>query len=346
MSQAVYHTMQVGRQTGTMSAPGIAVAAGVLVPVSEPVVIGLDRATTYPAQDWGRNAAARAGTGFHGVRGVTFPASAHARFEDLMWFLEPHYAGDISPQSLGGGMYSWVYPLEVGLPTITPLTVESGTESAQDQWAAVGAFVDELTLSFDDLEAPGAHPWSLEANFMALNRVQRALTSLVALPSGLETMQGQNSLIYMGTTATAFASLGELQASLIGFSITTRRHLEPLPYGGDTLGASAFGFSEKTDGEVTFKIRISSGNETAVYDKWDNGSPFADDVHVRISVPGSGTKAAYLDFALGMTAVPVGSRGGERVYEVTGSLLDDTTLDALAQLTVVNGVSTLTENAS
>lgn len=339
--ESVFHVVQLGRQAGTLNAPGAAVAATTLIPVSEPVIIELDRATTYPAQDWGRNAVSRSATGFHGVRGASFPLPAQARFEDLMHFLESHYAGDIAPEDAGGGLWRWIYPLEVGLPTVIPSTIESGTEGVQDQWAAVGAFCDELTLAFDDLEAPGAHPWTIESQWLALNRIPRALTGLVDLPTGLETMQGQNSLIHLGPVSEAFADLDELDASLISASVATSRHYELRAYGGDTDGASSVGFSEKTSGEFTGKLRISSASKSRVYDEWENGSPFTDDVRVRINIPGSSGKVCNIDFALGMTAVPVGTRGGERVYEVTGQLLDEEELDAMAQISLTNGVAAL-----
>jgi hypothetical protein len=342
MPESVFHVVHLGRQAGTMSDPGTEVGGDkVLYPVSEAVIIELDRATEYPAQDWGRNAAARAGTGYHGVRGASFSLASQLRFEDFMYLAESHYAGDVTPASLGGGVYQWVYPLESGIPTLVPLTVESGSESAIDQWAAVGAFCDELTLSFEDLDSPGAHPWTIESTWLALNRVARTLTPDPVLPTALEVAQGQNSLIKLGPVATAFGSLTELPASLISFSLATSRHMELRAYGGDTDGASAVGFSEKTSGEVTMKLKIWADSKTRVYDEWENGSPFADDVRVRIDVPGSGSKQLYIDFALGMTAIPVGTRGGERVYEVTGQILDEDDLDAPAQITIENGISAL-----
>lgn len=346
MSEIVYHKVQLGRQAGTMDAPGAAVPATMLLPVSENVIIELDRATQYPAQDWGRNAVARAATGFHGVRGANFSLPLHLRFEDFMYVLESHAAGDITPASLGGGLFRWDYPFEVGLPTLVPLTVESGAEVSQDQWAAVGAFCDELTLSFDDLDAPGAHPWMIDSSWLALNRIAQAFTPAVDLPTGLETMQGQNSLIHLGPVSEPFADLDELEASLISFSQHSMRHMELRAYGGDTDGASAVGFSEKTSGDVTFKVRISSNSKSRIYDEWENGSPFADDVRIRIATPGSGGKVANLDFALGMTAVPVGTRSGERVYEVTGQLLDEEDLDAIAQLSVTNTVASIPASGS
>jgi hypothetical protein len=342
MPESVFHVVHLGRQAGTMAEPGTEVGGDkVLYPVSEPVVIELDRATEYPAQDWGRNAAARAGTGYHGVRGASFPLASQLRFEDFMYLAESHYAGDITPTDLGGGLYRWVYPLESGIPTLVPLTVESGSESSLDQWAAVGSFCNQMTLTFEDLDSPGAHPWMIESDWLALNRVARPLTFDPVLPTLLEVAQGQNSLIHLGPTSEAFADLDELPASLISFSLATDRHMELRAYGGDTDGASSVGFSEKTTGEVTMKIRITSTSKSRVYDEWENGSPFSDDLRVRIDVPGSGSKQMYLDFALGMTAIPVGTRGGERVYEVTGQILDEEDLDAPAQITLENGISAL-----
>jgi hypothetical protein len=342
MPESVFHVVHLGRQAGTMSEPGSEVGGDkILYPVSEPVIIELDRATTYPAQDWGRNAVARAATGFHGVRGASFALNSHLRFEDFPYLAEAHWAGDVTASSLGGGLYEWVYPLETGIPTLVPLTVESGTDASQDQWAAVGAFCDEMTLSFEDLDSPGAHPWMIESNWLALNRVARGLTPDPVLPTALETAQGQNSLIHLGPTSTAFGDLDELAAHLISFSLATSRHMELRAYGGDTDGASAVGFAEKTSGEVTMKLRISATSKTRVYDEWENGSPFSDDIRVRIDVPGSAGKQLYIDFGLGMTAVPVGTRSGERVYEVTGQILDEDDLDAPAQLTIVNTVAAL-----
>jgi hypothetical protein len=341
MPESVYHVVQLGRQAGTLQVPGAQVAATKLYPVSEPVIIELDRATQYPPQDWGRNAAARAETGFHGVRGANFSLPSQFRFGDAPDLLEAHYSGDIVPTSLGGGLYRWEYPLEVGLPTLVPYTVESGTEVTQDQWAAVGALIDELTISFDDLDAPGAHPWTIDSTWMALNRVLSPLTTLTDLPAGLETMQGQNSLIHLGPLSEAFADLDELTATLISCSIATQRHLELRPYGGDTDGASGMGFTEKTSGTVTAKVRINSATKAAVYDQWENGSPFSDDQRIRIHIPGSGSKEAFLDYAIGLTAVPVGTRGGERVYELTGTILDDADADSMGQISIVNDQASL-----
>jgi hypothetical protein len=341
MSEAVFHVLQLGRQAGTFYAPGASVAATVLYPVSEAIAIELDRASQYPAEDYGRNIDAHAGRGSHGVRGATFSIASEARFGDLPHLLEMHYAGDVTPT--GTGPYTWVYPLEVGLPTLVPYTAESGSETSQDQWEAVGVLIDEFTLGFDDLSAPGYHPWTVEASAMAINRVAAALTADIdPLPAAdLETMQGHLSIIKLGSTSTAFASLSEIASSLISFQIVTRRHLVLRPYGSTGDTAAGYGFSERTDGEVTFKVKVSSTTKTDLHDAWNSSGAALGEKRLRVTVDGSGDHLAHVDARIGLTAVPIGERDGERVYECTGKIVDDSALDAAAQWTIVNGIEEL-----
>jgi hypothetical protein len=341
VAEQVFNTAQLGRQSGTFYNVGSAVAGAILYPVSEPIVVELDRASTFPPEDYGDNFDAHAGRGHHGSRGGSFPFNSIARFGDLMEPLEMHYAGDIAPS--GGGPYTWVYPFEVSAPTLVPYTVRTGSETAQDQWAAVGTLLDELTMGFDDLDAPGEHPWTIDASALCVDRQPSALTAGVQAPSAanLETMMGHLSIIKLGTTATAFGSLSEIASTLISCQIRTQRYLVLRPYGGTTDISAGYGFRQKSSGEMTFKVKISATTKTDLHDAWNSSGAALGEKRIRITVDGSGNHAAHFDARIGLTAVPVGERDGERVYECTGKLVKDDDLDAGGQWTVVNNVAAL-----
>src|SRR3954471_10383358 len=107
-SENVFNILQMGPQAGTAYSPGSAVAATMLYPLENPVAFELDRASTFPKQDRGRNVRNSAGSGFHGVRGAGVTIPGTVSFEDIMDFLEMHYAGGVVPS----GSYTWVYPFE------------------------------------------------------------------------------------------------------------------------------------------------------------------------------------------------------------------------------------------
>jgi hypothetical protein len=341
VSEEVFGIAQIGRQAGDFYAPGAAVAGAILYPVGEPITVDLDRASTYPSEDYGVNFDAHPTRGSHGNRGGSFDMTSEARFEDLGEILESHYTGEVTPT--GGPTFTWVWDFAVGAPTIVPMTVRSGSETTQDQWAAVGSLVDELNLSFDDLDAPGHHPWMVDASMLCLDRESSALTADVDAPTSLESMLGHLSTISLGSTATAFASLTEITASLVSFGINTQRNLVLRPYGDDDSDlATGYGFSAKSSGEVTFKVKISATTKSVLHDAWNSSGAELDELRGRVTVNGSGSKLVHVDFRAGLTAVPVGTRDGERVYEVTGKLVrDGDAIPGPARISILNGVSAL-----
>lgn len=341
MAEQVFNTAQLGRQAGTFYAVGSAVAGAVLYPVSEPIAIDLDRASTYPPEDYGDNFDAHPGRGHHGSRGASFPLQSVMRFGDIMEPLEMHYAGDIAPS--GGGPYTWVYPFETGAPTLIPYTIRSGSELTQDQWAAVGVLLNQVTMSFDDLDAPGEHPWMIEADALAIDRVASALTAGVNAPAAanLETMMGHLSVIKLGSTSTAFGSLSEIEASLVACSIQTQRNFVLRPYGSSADLSAGYGFTAKSSGEMTFKLKISASTKSELHDAWNSAGAALGEKRIRITVDGSGDHVAHFDARIGLTAVPIGERDGERVYECTAKLVKDSTLGAPAQWSTTNNVSAL-----
>lgn len=339
MAEQVYDKAQIGPQAGTFAAPGASVPAITILPVTEAPIIELDRATQYPTEDYGANEKNHAGRGYHGVRGASLPLNGELTFEQAEHLFEMHYAGSVV--KTGSGPYTSVYLLEKGAPTLVPYTVETGSETSQDQWEAVGVLIDELTLGFDDLDAPGAHPWTFQATCKALDRVVAAVTGSLS-STAVETLQGIYSVFKEGTTGTAFASLSEIAASFKSFSITTRRSLTFRAYGGTGDTPVGYGYSDKTVGEVTAKFKIGATTKTNIHDIWAASGSVLGERRWRVSVTGSGTNIAHLDMRIGEQKVAISTIDGERVYEVSAETVSDATLLAQAGWTMINGIADLT----
>lgn len=339
MSENVFHVAQIAPQAGTMAALGSSVVAITKLPVTAVVSPELDRGTAYPQEDWGRNIANRAGRGYHGIRAATGSMAGEVTFEQFMHLLEMHYAGGVVPT--GVGPYTWVYLLEAGGSTVIPYTLEIGSETSQDQYELVGLLIDELTVGFDALAAPGASPWTFDASWLAANRVQAALTASLN-STAVETLQGHLSVLKEGTTATAFAALSELSSSLIQFSMTTRRNLVLRPYGSASDTAAKMGYSAKTSGEFSAMVAISATSKSNIYDIHEVAESIASERRWRITADGAGNNIAHLDFRAGFMQVTRGERDGEAVYEISGEIVDDSTLGAAAGWTVVSSVADLT----
>ena len=113
------------------------------------------------------------------------------------------------------------------------------------------------------------------------------------------------------------------------------------PYGSSSDLSAGYGFSAKSSGDLTFKVKISASTKSDLHDAWNSSGAALGEKRIRITVDGSGNHVAHLDARLGLTAVPVGERDGERVYECTGKIVKDDALDAGAQWTIVNNVASL-----
>jgi hypothetical protein len=340
VAENVFHVAQIAPQSGTMAALGSSVAAITILPVTEVISPELDRGTAWAQEDYGRNITNHAGRGYHGVRAATWSMSGEVTFEQVMHLLEMQWAGGVTPVD-ADPLFTWVYPFEAGAPTVIPYTIETGSETGTDQYELVGCLIDELTLTYDALAAPGASPWTFEASGLAVDRVVAALTSSLS-STAVETWQGHLTTLAEGATSTAFASLSALTASLVQFGITTRKHLVLRPYGSATDIAGKMGFTEKASGEITAMIAHSATAKTNIHDIYNVSGSIAGERRWRVSVNGTGTNQADLDMRLGFMQVERGERDGESTYEVTAELVDDSTLGAAAQWTIANSIEDLT----
>lgn len=316
MSENVFDLVQMGAQSGSFQAPGSAAAATLLFPVEAPVTIDLDRASTYPKQDRGRNARNTAGQGYHGLRGSSLTLPGEVAFEDIMDILETHFAGGVVPS--GSNPYTWLYPFEADAPTIVPKTIQNGNrDSSESQQRSISTLTDSLTLGFAALTAPGAYPWTLSASMIGLDRDIAALTAGVA---------GTNEV----QTITVTASGGTFTISFLGVA----------------TGALAFNADGPTTVQTALRAlsSINGANVTVTgtgpYVITFIGALAATDVPLLVLGVGSltGGSATILETTKGVNATAVAGRTGrETVQGHLTRLYEGTTATAFASLTELAG---------
>jgi hypothetical protein len=343
VSENVFNILGMGRQSGDFTAPGAAVAATLLYPVEEPMGFELDRGSAYPKQDRGRNVRNNPGSGYHGVRGASTSLASQARYEDIMDPLEMLYAGDISPVSLGGGLYRWDYPFEPGAPTVVPYTLEGGNiDDADAQMRLVSSLISQMTLGFPDITAPGAAPWTLSADVIAFDREIAEVTPAIVARPNLEVAQGHLTRLYEGDTTEAFAALAELVGHLKSFTMTANKSLTARAYGGADDLATKFGYTETANATFEAKIGISATSRSDFHDIWNATAPTPiGERRWRLANAGSGGRALVIDGRVGLLGVPYDEADGERLFKVTGEFVDDSALDATHQISVTNTVASL-----
>ena len=343
MSENVFNILGLGRQSGDFDAPGDAVPATFLYPVEEPVGFELDRGSAFPKQDRGRNVRNNPGSGYHGMRGASTSLPSQVRYEDIPDILEMIYAGNVVPSSLGGGLYQWDYPFEALAPTVVPYTLEGGnTDDANAQMRLLSCIVNELTLGFPDITAPGASPWTLAADIIAFDREIAELTDPLEARPNLQVAQGHLTRLYEGATSEAFADLAELAGSLKSYTQTASRNSVLRGYGSDDDIADKFGFSETSNGTFEAMVGISNTAKTDFHDIWNVAQPEPiGERRWRVLAIGGGNRMFWVDARVGILAVPYDDADGERLFKVTGEFVDDDFLEASHQVSVVNSLSTL-----
>jgi hypothetical protein len=342
VSENVYNQLAIGRQTGDFTDPGAAVAAGILFPISAPINLDLDRGSAFPKQDRGRNVRNTSGSGYHGIRIASTTLPWEVRFEDLPDILEMIYAGNVSPVSLGAGLYRWDYPFEVDAPTVVPCTLEAGnTDDANVQARLVSALISSLTLGFSNIIVPGAVPWTGSATVIAFDREFTALTdALVA--RGSQVAQGHLTHLYEGDTSEAFADLAELTGSLKSYTQTADRKTVGRAYGGSDDLATKFGMSDQSTTTFEMVLGVSADSKSDFHDVWNVSvpSPIAEK-RIRLLCGGDSSRSIRIDARIAPLAVPFDEADGERLFKVTGEHVDDDALDASHQISVTNGVASL-----
>lgn len=338
MSEAIYHKVQLGRQ----SVVGTAVAATTVLPVDAGFLgFELNRATESPDEDYGGASRERPGRASHGVRGATATLPLVMRFQDWMHALEMHAAGSVTPTD-ADPVYTYVYTMDETSDTLKPYTVEYGDiNSTQDEWRGVGVIATTLEMGFDALSAPGNAMWRASLGLVALDRDANAMTAAQSAPATLETMEGHLSLFSYGSTSTAFASLTELAASLKSFSLNSDIGAVARAYGGTTDIATGFGRSQKSGATFSALVKISATSKTNTLDIFDVAGALASEQRFRVTIDGSGDNVSYIDFRGRYTAVNLGDHEGEHLYSLEGHTVYDSTLGGHWRQTIINNIASV-----
>lgn len=341
MSEGVFNVIAFGRQ----SVVGTAVAATTLFP-GDPGFLGfeLDRAVESPEEDIGSTSREYSARGSYGVRWATASMPFVARFEDLMHAFEMH-VDTIGTPTGTASPYTWTYTFDEtgGLlsSALKPYTIEYGVDgSTQDEWRAVGVVATDLELGFDALSAPGNQMWRGSLGLVAVNREYNALTGTAVAPSALETLEGHLTTFAEGNTSTAFASLTTASATLKQFNLRSSINAAGRAYGGSDT-STAIGRSGK--GEVSFDalVAISSTTKSDVHDIFAESGGLVTERRWRLTVDGAGVNSLTIDFRCRFTAVQVGEHEKERLYQVNGVWVYDSTLGGRGQFTLVNALSAI-----
>lgn len=335
MSELVFHKIQLG----TEGTEGTAVPATVVYPCDPGAVTDLDRSPQNPVEDYGTISEQQAGRGAFGVRLTKLTMPSLARFQDIMNLFEMGVGGGVSPSHPNAAWWTWTYTSDDASDTLKSRTLEEGTTDAQF-WQVKGALVDQFTLEFGPITAPGDFPWKMTANIIGRDRQPITVTAGVSAPSNLETMQGHLSTIAIGSNTTAFASLPALSASLIQYKLTFNNNLRERIYGGTSDTATAHGRLHR---QITVEamVKINANNKNVVYDIFNDPQTAAIEQRARVTVLGSSSNAMTIDHRLRYNAVALGDRDGERTFMITGTAVRDATLGADTQFNITNQVANL-----
>ena len=342
MSEGVFNVVALGAQSSLATA----VAASTIFPVDAGFPgFALDRASQSPDEDYGSTSREHAGRGSTGVRSATASMPFVARFEDLQQVLASHVA-TISTPTGTASPYTWTFTFDESSSSLatalTVRTIEYGVDgTTQDEWRAVGAIIDQLDLGFDNLTAPGNSMWKGTMTWLAVDRENNALTGTATAPSTLETIEGHLTTLAEGPVGTAFASLATATATLRQFRFTSANSAALRPYGGSSDTASDIGRSQKGNVTFTALIAINATTKTDIADIYDVSGSVPTERRWRIKATGSGTKSLIVDARVRFTTVDIGEDNGERLYQVNGVWVYDSTLAGRGQLALSNGVATL-----
>lgn len=343
MTEAILNVVQLGRQ----SVVGTSVAATTVFPIDAGFLgFELDRASETPDEDFGiasRNYAGRSSTG---VRWATASMTGVLRYQDMVHLLEAHVDTIGTPTGTAGGTCTYPYTTDetTGLLSgaLKPYTIEYGVPSStQDEWEATGAIIDELTIGFDALSAPGNSMWTFSANWVALNRAPATMTGSLSAPATLETVEGHLTTFAEGATGTAFASLSALSASLKQFSMTSKLNAVGRAYGGSSDSATAIGRSGKAEVTGSALIAIGSTAKTDLLDIFEVSGSVPTERRWRLQATGSGVNQLTLDLRVVFRATNVGEHEGERLYAVDFEGVYDSTLTGRYKVNVQNAVTSI-----
>lgn len=257
-------------------------------------------------------------------------------YEQLGWLLQTALKGSVAPVN--------------GVTTFTPST--TGV-TGDDLQAASFEFGDDTqgflatyceanswTLGFDALTTAGSFPLKFSGAYFASSLSSNTKTAGLSYPT-LTTIDATTAHLYIGTTSTAYGSLGELTGSLRAFEAQGDNALGKKLFVGDGKSFSAVGRGKRV---VTFTATFE-GNSDGVtrFVEWD----LATEKRFRLAFNEDATHYLYIDGRVLFTAFdPVGSIDTNTVFAIEGRfVVEDSTNSGLSsdiRLTVANGESSYT----
>lgn len=328
MAEAAFRKLQIGPE-GTF---GTEVDATIIFPC-EPGSgeFTLNRGTEVPDEDYGRAIRNQAGRGSHGVRIATASLAAPARFQDMGHIFTMAMGTAVTT---GSGTYTHVWKNDTTSDTVKSYTFESA--DGVQPFVATGVLATGFQLGFDALGAGANSMWNLSADLQAVNLAQATATAGLSDPTTLETLEGHLSIIKIGTTATAFASLSELSGSLVSYQMANNSGKPLRVYGGTADIATGHG-RQKAEGDVTILLKVSSDTIDASYDIFNVAGSLPTERRARITVDGSSDNLFHIDHRLLFTDVHIepDGRDGERLVSITAQRMYDSTLATDLSLTLV-----------
>jgi hypothetical protein len=335
MSEAALRVLQIGQE----STYGTSVPATSIYPC-EPGSgeFELDRSPESPDEDYGMLVRHQPTRGQWGVRTATGSINSMARFEDLGQILKSSFGPAVIT---GAGPYTYTYTPAVVSDAAVAQTIEV-SEETQD-WDCISALCTNFSVGFDAITVPGNFPWNMTSDWVAVDKEKSTATAALSAPAINETIEGQWTQLFDGTTATAFGSLAELAAHLIQFRFTGATPHPPRIYGSATGDkATARGVQKR---ELTFEmgLKISSSSITNIFDIFNVTGGLPTDRRMRIKATGSGAKTFTIDGRVRYQTVNVDPdmRDGERGLSVTGVYMYDSTLASDIQM-VIAGIANAT----
>lgn len=334
MAEAVFRSLQIGKETTF----GTDVAATIVYPCDPGSgEFQLDRSILSPDEDYGMIPRHQPGRGVNGVRIATASLSSHARYEDLPHLLTMTVGTAVTSGTASPYTHTFT-------PDTTSQSVKSYTFEISDEtqdWDVTSVHATSLELGFDALSAPGNSPWTLSAELRGVDKEKSTATTSLSAMSPLETIEGAFTQLYEGPSGTAFGSLSELSDHLVSYRVSISDP-KPLRLYGAASGDVATGHGRQKR-EITFnaQVKVSSSSTTNIFDIYNTSGASVTDRRWRIKTTGSGSKTMTIDGRVRFTRVDIAPdvREGERVYDIDGYYVYDSTLASDIQFIVLNGTS-------
>lgn len=267
-----------------------------------------------------------------GVKDYTFTITATGiSYEQLGWFLETCAKGSVAPSTINTTGKRYVF---------SPNTITTG----DDLQAATFEFGDDTqgfrstycegtswSLGFSPLTVGQAAPLTLTVNYLAQTFTSNAKTAGLSSPS-VESILGTTGTWAIGTTATAFASLGLVSGQLRAFQIDSDNKLGRKSFvDSPNLTFTSIGRGRRV---TTFTATLEGdANGVTRFVEWDLATP----KRIRLMLQGTTivgstpatSKKIFIDgqiYFLTFNPIGTGPDGTNTVFEVTGRFVEDAAL--------------------